>query len=240
MCPQGCGGSSPPFGTNHDKELAAGFIGVADGPRLLRAISSFVDFERQAVSGSSPYLSSAVRGFFDNGGQRCAVALIAATDPVETALEALSSEPVSILCCPDENVFSSAATVMTEHCERRKDRFCILQSPQPAVPVATHEPPVHSSFAAYYHPWLVVPAPDRVTTLAVPPGGHVAGVYARTDLQTGVWKTSAGARIEGAIALSENVTSADAGLLVDRGIDILRNEPERGIVVWAARTTSSD
>ena len=154
-----------------------GFIGAADGQRLLSGITSFKDFER-AASGSS-LLSSAVRGFFDNGGRRCSVVLIAATDPVEDALEALSGEPVSILCCPDENVFSSAASVMAEHCERRKDRFCILQSPQPTVPISTHQPPVRSSYAAYYHPWLIVPTPDRATTLAVPPGGHVAGVYAQ-------------------------------------------------------------
>jgi uncharacterized protein len=217
----------------------AGFIGAADGPRLLSGITSFKDFEH-AASGSSLYLSSAVRGFFDNGGQRCSVALIAATDPVEDALEALSGEPVSILCCPDETVFSNAANVMAEHCERRKDRFCILQSPQPTVPIATHQPPVRSSYAAYYHPWLIVPTPDHATTLAVPPGGHVAGVYARTDIQRGVWKGPAGARIERVTALSENITPSDVGVLVDRGIDVLRNEPIRGIVVGAARTTSSD
>jgi Bacteriophage tail sheath protein len=216
----------------------AGFIGAADGPRLLSGITSFKDFEH-AASGSSLYLSSAVRGFFDNGGQRCSVVLIAATDPIEGALEALSGEPVSILCCPDENVFSNAANVMAEHCERRKDRFCILQSPQPTVPISTHQPPVRSSYAAYYHPWLIVPTPDRATTLAVPPGGHVAGAYARTDIQKGVWKAPAGARLEKVTALSENITSSDVSLLVDRGIDVLRNEPIRGIVVSAARTTGS-
>ena len=60
------------------------------------------------------------------------------------------------------------------------------------------------------------------------------------DLQRGVWKAPAGARIERVTALSENITSSDVDLLVDRGIDVLRNEPIRGIVVWAARTTSSD
>jgi hypothetical protein len=63
-----------------------------------------------------------VRGFFENGGKRCSIALIAATDPVEAALEALSNEPVSMLCCPDENEFSTAARVLTERCEARKDR----------------------------------------------------------------------------------------------------------------------
>ena len=217
----------------------AGFIGAADNPQLLPDITSFADFERRAVSGSSAYLSSAVRGFFDNGGRRCSVAFVPATARVETALDALAHEPVSILCCPDEHVFSNAARIITGYCERRKDCFCILQSPRPVVPVATHEPPVHSSYAAYYHPWLVVPAPSGVTTLVVPAGGHVAGVYARTDLQGGVWRTLAGARVEGVTALSENLTPADADMLVDSGIDILRNEPGRGFVLSAGSTTGS-
>src|SRR4029453_11570287 len=133
----------------------AGFIGAADGPRLFSEITSF-KASHNAASCSSLYLSSAVRGFFDNGGQRCSVVLIAATDPVEDAPEALSGEPVSILCCPDENFFPTPATVMAEDCERRKDRFCILQSPQPTVPIRRTSRPVRSSYAAYYHPWLIV------------------------------------------------------------------------------------
>ena len=218
----------------------AGFIGASESPQLLSGITSVADFRRQVPSDSSAYLSSAVDGFFKNGGTRCFVALIAATEPLEAALEALSGEPVSILCCPDENLFTDAARVMTEHCERRKDRFCILQSPQPIVQIATHEPPVHSSYAAYYHPWLVVTAFDRITRLTVPPGGHVAGVYARTDMQGRIWKSSAGARIDGGTALSQNVESVDADLLLERGIDVLRNEPGQGIVVWGAMTTSTD
>jgi hypothetical protein len=90
-----------------------------------------------------------VRGFFDNGGRRCAVAWITATDPFGNALETLSGEPVSILCCPDANVFPDSAAAMAAHCELRRDRFCVLHSPSPAVPHPTHEPPVYSSYAAY-------------------------------------------------------------------------------------------
>lgn len=219
----------------------AGFIGAADDPRLLSGITSFAEFERQAGSGStSTYLSSAVRGFFENGGQRCSVSLIAQADSIERALEALASERISILCCPDENTFPDAASVMVRHCEKRKDCFCILQSPRPIVPVASHAPPVRSSYAAYYHPWLVVWSADGAGTTTVPPGGHVAGVYARTDRERGVWKAPSGVHLGGVTALSETITSADAAQLVERGIDVLRNELARGITVWAARTTSSD
>jgi len=46
----------------------AGFIGAADGPRLLSGITSFVDFEQQAISGSSyayRYLPDSVLAFPD-------------------------------------------------------------------------------------------------------------------------------------------------------------------------------
>jgi hypothetical protein len=34
----------------------------------------------------------AVRGFFENGGQRCFISRIAATDPLESGLEALDAQ----------------------------------------------------------------------------------------------------------------------------------------------------
>jgi len=216
----------------------AGFIGAADGPQLLTGITSLTEFLQQAPSGSSDFLMGAVRGFFENGGKRCSIAVIAPLAPITDALEAFAGEPVSIVCCPDQNVFAGAAHLIVDHCEQRKDRFAILQSPQPTIPAATHEPPVHSSYAAYYHPWLVVA--NGAATLTIPPGGHIAGVYVRTDLEHGVWKSPAGARILGATALSQNDSSTDINLLVDRGVDVIRSEPGRGVVVWAGRTTSSD
>jgi phage tail sheath protein FI len=218
----------------------AGFIGAAEGPRLVSGITGFADFEKRVDAGSSTYLASAVRGFFENGGQRCSVALIAAVEPIDCALEALSGERVALLCCPDEHIFPNAAGAMIQQCERRRDCFCILQSAHQTMPIAIHQPPVQSSFAAYYHPWLIVSTPHAAGTMAVPPCGHIAGVYARTDRERGVWKSPAGVQIEGATALSETITSADTGVLLERGIDVLRNEPGRGIVVWAARTTSPD
>jgi phage tail sheath protein FI len=216
----------------------AGFVGASRDPKLVCPITSLADFERSAPSDSSANLSAAVRGFFDNGGRRCAIAWIAPTDPIDVALDRLSGEPVSILCCPEENVFSNGAARMAAHCEQRKDRFCILQAPQPVVAHAAHEPTVRSSYAACYHPWLTIG--EGAAARVVPPCGHVAGVYARTDTQHGVWKPPAGAQIYGATAISQDVSVADADLLVARGIDVLRTEPARGVVVWAARTTSND
>src|SRR3546814_20539353 len=45
-----------------------------------------------------------------------------------------------------------------------------------------------STFCAVYHPWIRVFDPTVADTVVVPPAGHVAGVYARTDIQRGVHK----------------------------------------------------
>src|SRR5256885_15991541 len=85
-----------------------GFIGAAEGPHVSGAITSFHEFEQVAAPTSSEYVSSAVKGFFDNGGQRAYVAWVPAAGPVEAGMEALAKEPVSILCCPDAHVFPNS------------------------------------------------------------------------------------------------------------------------------------
>lgn len=216
-----------------------GFIGVAEGPRASGLVTSVAEFARMAAPGSSEFLSSAVNGFFDNGGRRAYVAWVTARSPIEAGLAALAGEPVSLLCCPDAHVFPDAAAAMAAHCEERRDRFCILHSADPVVAHASHEPPVHSAYAAYYHPWLLV-AGAGGRSQSVPPVGHVAGVYAKVDADQGVWKSPAGVAIRGAIGLSQDLTADDATLLGDRGIDVIREFPGRGLVVWGARTTSRD
>src|SRR5262249_26673280 len=218
----------------------AGFIGVAASRTTSTAITSFADYEHLRVPGASAHLSLAARGFFENGGQLCYVAGITATDPLKAGLDALADAKVSILCCPDENLFTGAAAILAAHCEQRKDRICILQSPQPALPDSTHDVPVHSSFAAYYYPWITVAGLGGAAAVTIPPGGHVAGVYARMDSEKGVSTAPAGVPITGVSALSQAIGDPQNNLLAARGINVLRSFPAKGILVWGARTTSPD
>jgi len=68
--------------------------------------------------------------------------------------------------------------------------------------------------------------------------GAVAGVFARTDTQRGVWKAPAGldATLVGAPALSVPLTDAENGELNPLGINCLRAFPAVGRVVWGSRT----
>lgn len=217
-----------------------GFIGVASRASAAVAITSFAEFQRAIGGSASGNLPLAVQGFFNNGGTRCYVTLIALADALQAGLDALAPKDISVLCCPDENRFPNAAAVMAAHCEQRKDRVCILQSPQPVIPDATHHIPVHSAYAAYYYPWLTVVGLDGVTKVTVPPGGHIAGVYARVDTQRGVWTAPAGVPLMGVTGLSQQISSAESDLLSSRGINLLRSFPGQGNHVWGARTTSQD
>lgn len=70
------------------------------------------------------------------------------------------------------------------------------------------------------------------------PCGSVAGIFARTDTQRGVWKAPAGldASLNGVPELSVPLTDAENGQLNPLGLNCLRAFPVFGRVVWGSRT----
>ncbi len=121
-----------------------------------------------------------------------------------------------------------------------KDRFAILQAKEDAGSIADLRPPIDSKYAAFYYPWIQVV--DSLTGLPklVPPGGHVAGIYARTDTERGVHKAPANEVIRGVADLQFPISKGIQEILNPRGVNCLRSFAGRGIRVWGARTTSSD
>src|SRR5215470_591225 len=110
---------------------ATGFVAVIGRGALLGPLTSFADFEHVATPNLGVNLPLAVRGFFENGGQRCFISQILDTDPLESGLAALDDREISIVCCPEDPTIRTAAATMAAHCEQRKDRICILQSAAP-------------------------------------------------------------------------------------------------------------
>jgi len=70
------------------------------------------------------------------------------------------------------------------------------------------------------------------------PSGAVAGIFARTDTNRGVWKAPAGqdATIVGAPELSVPLTDGEIGQLNPLGVNCLRALTAAGRVVWGSRT----
>jgi phage tail sheath protein FI len=89
-------------------------------------------------------------------------------------------------------------------------------------------------------PRLRIPDPtDRFQPRTVAPSGTLAGVFARTDGQRGVWKAPAGieARLQGVAGLEYRLTDPENGILNPLGLNSIRVFPVTGIVNWGARTT---
>lgn len=98
-----------------------------------------------------------------------------------------------------------------------------------------------SKNAALYFPYLRITDPDTTQLgrkIDMPPAGAIAGVYARTDVQRGVWKAPAGtdASLAGVPELSLKLTDLENGRLNPLGVNCLRSFPIIGRVVWGART----
>ena len=92
--------------------------------------------------------------------------------------------------------------------------------------------------AAVYFPRVRVADPlngNRPRSLA--PSGTMAGLYARTDGERGVWKAPAGTEVRLRVQeLDEVLTDAENGVLNPLGVNCLRNFPVFGNISWGART----
>ena len=72
----------------------------------------------------------------------------------------------------------------------------------------------------------------------VPPCGHVAGIYARSDAKTGVFKAPANEIMEGVLDMGVSLTQNEQAELNHAGVNCFKSSPTRGIRVWGARTLS--
>ncbi|MEU3838706.1 phage tail sheath family protein [Streptomyces sp. NPDC028635] len=131
------------------------------------------------------------------------------------------------------------------HCEQMGDRVAVLDTPPglTAQQVRTwrnDEAGYDSRYATLYYPWVRVfdPAAGRNTT--VPPSGHIAGVWARSDAERGVHKAPANEVVRGAVDLELRLSKGEQDLLNPIGVNCVRAFPGRGVRVWGARTLSSD
>jgi phage tail sheath protein FI len=145
----------------------------------------------------------------------------------------------------DADQVKSVQLAMIAHCELMGDRMAILDPPpglnaQQIRDWRVNDAGYDSKFAALYWPWVKSFDPVSGQNIHVPPSGHMAGIWARSDATRGVHKAPANEVIRGAVDLELRITKAEHDLLNPVGINVLRAFPGRGIRVWGARTLSSD
>lgn len=205
------------------------------------------------------FLAHAVRGFFENGGLLCYVVRLddsaTAVAGLQAGLAALEAvDAVDLLCAPDimmsasltatpdsDAVTALQAEVLAD-CQRTGGRFAILDAVLngDTATVEAQASTLASRNGALYHPWLLWALGQDGVPMYLPPCGHVAGIYSRSDQQTGVHKAPANEAVDGVLDLRVNLTDDEIGRLYANGVNCLRAAPGRGIRVWGARTLSDD
>jgi phage tail sheath protein FI len=223
-------------------------------------VNSWTEFTQKFgdAQDANRYLAHAVFGFFNNGGTRCWVTRISAPgDELDQALEKLESiDEVAIVAAPlppdtAADALNAVQAALVAHCEKMEDRVAILDSGRDiaddnlvvtADATGIWRPAANpKGYAAFYFPWILVADPlgqpgDRV---AVPPSGHLAGIYARSDAERGVHKAPANEVILGALDVSYPVSKILQGSLNPVGVNCIRSF-NGTIKVYGARTLASD
>ena len=158
------------------------------------------------------------------------------------ALEEPAFEDVAIVYSPDASSEDGLVDELMTHCERNKYRFLILDSARNEAQITGIDPRADrpSQYAAFYYPWIKVFEPISGARKMVPPGGHVAGIYARTDIERGVFKAPANEVVRGALELEFEVSDGGQAILNPRGVNAIRAFPGRGRRIWGARTLSDN
>ncbi len=149
-------------------------------------------------------------------------------------------DEIAIIYSP--NAFEELNKSIIGQCEKLKDRFAIIDSPsfQEDSTVLKPRNKYPTLYAAFYYPWLKLIDPESGLPRLVPPGGHVAGIYARSDIERGVHKAPANEIVSRVNKLEFEINKGQQDLLNPRGVNVIRAFPGRGIRVWGARTLSTN
>ncbi|MFH8786630.1 phage tail sheath family protein [Streptomyces roseoverticillatus] len=147
---------------------------------------------------------------------------------------------------PDPNLPNGKSLIgkVVAHCTAQRNRLAVVDAPPKLLVeplkafVGDSSDSDDAAFTALYYPWVKVPGVDGVPR-TVPPSGHLAGVWARTDAERGVFKAPANQNLRGVLDLPVLLSDDQNGELNDRGVNCLRVFPGRGLLVWGARTRSS-
>ena len=180
-----------------------------------------------------------------------------------------SIEDVSILAAPGLPKKDEIWEELETYCEdpAHQNVFAILDSPATIeddendldikrLGYDSSDPllPRKSTHAAYYFPHIEVVDPakrlqdsDPARSVVpkyrgrtyVPPSGHIAGIYARTDEERGVHKAPANATVRGALEVKDYVSKPMQELLNPQGVNCIRLM-NGDVTVWGARNIGGD
>jgi phage tail sheath protein FI len=191
-----------------------------------------------------------------NDGQRPGVAEYEGKDDpgllVKTGLKQFEAlEDISIVAAPgctwnyDASYRDEANAVIQQliaHAQNMRYRIAVLDSAQGQTisDVRKMRAKLDSKYAALYFPWVKVLDPITRRVISLPPSGFVAGIYARNDINRAVFKAPANEVVNLALGFDILLSKAQQEVLNPEGVNCFRFFEGRGMLVWGARTISSD
>jgi phage tail sheath protein FI len=145
---------------------------------------------------------------------------------------------------PDAAGNVTMSTDQITEAERNGMWFVILATPPGLTPQQAQDYRVNtlganSSYAALYYPYITITDPVTDLPANIPPGGHIAGIYARVDNTKSVGKAPAGVedgKINFSIGLERTLEFAEIDILYPKQINALIDTAQTGRCVWGART----
>ncbi|MDP6935710.1 MAG: phage tail sheath subtilisin-like domain-containing protein, partial [Myxococcota bacterium] len=219
-----------------------------------------------------PATLRAIRAFFDNGGDqvhafgvcvesmddlKSSVDLVPVLEPLlyrlrgEEDIALLLAPAAAYMHCSWNEEGDLVADVeplyqaLLAHCREMNSRFLVMDSP-----VGLHGAPLvrwvsdfrarvrdHSSYGALYYPWF------RAGDDLLPPSGVMVGLYARIELERGVFGVvwpPANLPLVQVTGLEVELSLEEAGQLLEHRINPLVILPGRGAVAYGARTLSDE
>ena len=150
----------------------------------------------------------------------------------------------NLICLPGV-VDPKILSLVDAYCKERR-AFLIVDAPEGLVPNDMYTEITGQAYGslktdhgAIYYPRPQLPdALDQGNLRTFPPCGVIAGLYARTDSNRGVWKSPAGteATLTGVQAFEYTLNNGENGILNSQGVNCLRWFSVYGFVSWGART----
>jgi phage tail sheath protein FI len=163
-------------------------------------------------------------------------------------LDRIAPDIFNLMCIPAATTFNDAGytTVLGKATGFCRDRRAFFLADVPGtegldsvLQWLTDHDNLRSDHSALYFPRVRITDPKNENRpREVGSSGTLAGIYARTDAQRGVWKAPAGtdAVLRGIVELAHKLTDLENGGLNVNGINVLRSFPIFGPVSWGART----
>lgn len=145
---------------------------------------------------------------------------------------------------PDFETDPTVSGDLIDYCENRMDRFAVISVPEGLeyADAANYKKVTlnkNSSYAALYYPHIQIIDPVTEKARLFPSGGHICGVYARTDSAKNVSKAPAGTDdgvLRFSTGLEYSLTPAQVGVVNLAHVNAMVQWTYTGRAVWGART----